>query len=310
MCGMQNRIDPLSHVALPLALLCLLGGTAVGLTAVNTGPERSEIPVLETVVIPSRTFTYRPDGEYRKGGSAIDAPLTVVGWAAAFSITKYHVTAGEYEACVADGQCLAPENKAPADHPVTGVSYDDAMAYARWISGKTGYRYRLPTDIEMAQAAGTLFPDEALNVADDPSNPAVRWIAQYEREAALRRSTTTPTAPKGTFGENEFGLTDFGGNVWEWTGTCHRRVYLNASGLQTKTESACGVYVAVGRHRSPMSSIVRDPKGGGCSVGAPPANLGFRLVMEDTMSAKIGRLVRKFVISSKGKRTEFDADQI
>jgi hypothetical protein len=35
-----------------------------------------------------------------------------------------------------------------------------------------------------------------------------------------------------------------------------------------------------GRHRTPMSTFIRDGRSGGCSVGAPPDNLGFRLVRE------------------------------
>ena len=43
---------------------------------------------------------------------------------------------------------------------------------------------------------------------------------------------------------------------------------------------SCGIYIASGRHRAPLSSFIREPKSGGCSVGTPPDNLGFRLVRE------------------------------
>ncbi|PLU59076.1 nitrate reductase, partial [Sinorhizobium medicae] len=33
-------------------------------------------------------------------------------------------------------------------------------------------------------------------------------------------------------------------------------------------------------HRAALSSFVRNPKGGGCAVGAPPDNVGFRLVKD------------------------------
>jgi len=56
--------------------------------------------------------------------------------------------------------------------------------------------------------------------------------------------------------------------------------------------------VTVGRHRAPMSSFVRDPKTGGCSVGAPPANLGFRLIRDDRWYADlIKRLRERGIIS-------------
>lgn len=43
----------------------------------------------------------------------------------------------------------------------------------------------------------------------------------------------------------------------------------------------CGVRVAAGAHRSYMTNFIRDPRGGGCAAGLPPANLGFRLVREE-----------------------------
>ena len=43
----------------------------------------------------------------------------------------------------------------------------------------------------------------------------------------------------------------------------------------------CGIRVVEGRHRTYMSDFVRDARGGGCSVGTPPSNLGFRLVRDD-----------------------------
>jgi hypothetical protein len=41
------------------------------------------------------------------------------------------------------------------------------------------------------------------------------------------------------------------------------------------------VRVVEGAHRSYVSSFIRDARGGGCSTGTPPDNLGFRLVRED-----------------------------
>lgn len=268
--------------AIQLTLIVSLG-TGIAYVTRHQPPPLGTTNSPEAVVIPPRTFTYRLDGEFRKGNLGVDAPLAVTR-SREFAIMKFQVTVSEYGACVKAGACAKPERgDDPPEYPVTGVSYDDASAYAVWLSKETGEDWQLPTDDQLAAAAGTKFPDDALGIDPDSANPSLRWIADYEREARERSNGKVATRPKGGFGENEFGLADFGGNVWEWTSTCHRRVSLNRSGTWNSVDTACGVYVTVGKHRSPMSSFIRDPKGGGCAVGTPPDNLGFRLVRKESL---------------------------
>jgi formylglycine-generating enzyme required for sulfatase activity len=87
--------------------------------------------------------------------------------------------------------------------------------------------------------------------------------------------------PIGSFGANENGLLDMGGNVWEWTDTCYVRSVVNARGDVTAAVSNCGVRIVEGRHRAYMVDFVRDARSGGCATGTPPSNLGFRLVRDD-----------------------------
>jgi formylglycine-generating enzyme required for sulfatase activity len=89
--------------------------------------------------------------------------------------------------------------------------------------------------------------------------------------------------PPGFYGKNEHGLWDLSGNVWEWTETCYVRANVDSNGTIEKVLTTnCGVRVVEGRHRSYMTDFIRDAKSGGCSVGTPPDNLGFRLVREST----------------------------
>ena len=74
------------------------------------------------------------------------------------------------------------------------------------------------------------------------------------------------------------------GNVCEWTATCYARNALDA-GVVAATVN-CGIRVVEGRHRTYMSDFIRDARAGGCSVGTPPRNLGFRLVRDDPWSAR------------------------
>ena len=248
----------------------------------------------ETVAIAPRQFSYRADGEFFKANHVIDAPMVAVTESVPMTVMKYQVTVAEYNSCVADGVCEKPDAAFSTENnvPVTGVSFDDANVYAGWLSGKTGLQWMVPSDRQLAFAAGRQFPDDALGLDPDNKNPAIRWLADYKREAAEKKGRDPAPRIVGSFGVNEFGVADFGGNVWEWTTTCHRSVHLDLNGSFDTSESVCGVYVTVGNHRSPMSSFVRDPKDGGCAVGTPPSNLGFRLVRDDRWYAPLLRKLR------------------
>lgn len=107
------------------------------------------------------------------------------------------------------------KGKAADDHPVTMVSYDDAVAYLNW-AGK-----RLPTEVEWEHAArGVTHRDHPYAWGDrlvvEGQYMANTWTGRFPvQNLALDGYLTT--SPVGFFGETELGLTDMGGNVWEWT---------------------------------------------------------------------------------------------
>lgn len=96
---------------------------------------------------------------------------------------------------------LEPGSNAPANSPVTGVSWFAAKAYAQW-KGK-----RLPTTIEWEYAASA-----SVTQADGKSDP------QFKAAILEWYSTPTPAAlpPVGAGRANFFGVRDLHGLVWEW----------------------------------------------------------------------------------------------
>jgi formylglycine-generating enzyme required for sulfatase activity len=110
------------------------------------------------------------------------------------------------------------------DHPVVNVSWNDAVAFATWLSRKNGNTYRLPTEAEWEYAcrAGTT---TRYSCGDDPEGlAAVGNIADGTARAKYpdwpgaiaARDGYIYTAPVGQFQPNRFGLYDMHGNVWEW----------------------------------------------------------------------------------------------
>jgi len=202
-----------------------------------------------------------------------------------YSITRTPITNREYAAFVAATMRPAPEVSREAwnayrlahpfeltrrhawrsrvppagreDHPVVLVSRDDALAYAAWLSGKTGRRWRLPSEDEWEKAArgtdGRRFP----------------WGDTFD-PARLNTHDAGPfdTTPVGRYpeGASPYLLLDAAGQVFEWTSTEAGEGRANVKG-GSWDDRGCGVCRPAARHARPekLKHIL----------------IGFRLVRED-----------------------------
>jgi formylglycine-generating enzyme required for sulfatase activity len=98
------------------------------------------------------------------------------------------------------------------------VSWEDAVAYAEWLSDQTGRNYRLPTEAEWEYAARAGTTTRYWWGDDLGSNRANCFGCSSKWDG-------TQTAPVGSFEANKFGLYDTAGNVWEWTCSAYSRSY-------------------------------------------------------------------------------------
>jgi formylglycine-generating enzyme required for sulfatase activity/serine/threonine protein kinase len=226
------------------------------------------------------------------------------------AIAEYEVTVGEFaefveasqpvlEGCERyDGEWTvdpqvswldATELQTPV-HPVSCVSWNDANAYAAWLSQRTKQRYRLPTGAEWEHAAlagsANLRPwqDETdacanANVADQSAAKRYPgWIVHPCNDAHVH------AAPVGSFAANAFGLHDMLGNVFEWVADCWREESLADAAVIASTASP---------NASPCSQ--RELRGGSWFTQPQLVNAAFRNQFDsDHRSTSIGfRIVRE-----------------
>lgn len=276
-----------------LACAAVVLASPVVMAATTPPPVSPAPPTAEVAVIKASGFPYRVAGDFSRDGTPATAPLRQMQLGAALRIMVRQVTAAEYARCVDDGGCpRVAGTDAAEDRPMVGVSWRDATAYARWMTAKTGRLHRLPTDEEWVFAAAEKASDDALPVTQT-ADPVRAWIARYEAESSRERPVVLEPQPIGAFGRNRNGLQDAAGNVWEWTDTCFIRHDVDPSGAARATNTNCGVRVVQGAHRAYMTDFIRDPKAGGCAAGVPPANLGFRLVVEQERWPGLRRMIER-----------------
>jgi formylglycine-generating enzyme required for sulfatase activity len=230
----------------------------------------------EMVVIPAGRFRM---GDIQSKRGDDERPVREVTIQRSFAMGRYEVTFDQYDEFVkATGRKLPDdEGLGRGSQPVIRVSWNDAVAYAAWLSGQAGKRYRLPTEAEWEYAARA------------GTETTYWWGNDIKQGLANCRTCGSKwdgksTAPVGSFKPNAFGLFDTSGNVSEWVQDCRHENYQGApsdgSAWEEKDGGHCGVRGIRGgmwlwAHNNVRSSVRfwNRPSFSGRA-------LGFRLVRE------------------------------
>ena len=203
-----------------------------------------------------------------------ESPVHKVTFTEGFQMSISEITNAQYEA-------FRPEHKemrgkggfsSGDDEAVVQVSYEDAAAYCRWLSEKTGKAYRLPTEAEWEYAcrAGTY----TRYYSGDWVTGAMEKHQQTERDLVPVCLKVMQSEP------NAFGLYDMHGNVEEW---CMDWYGPYRAAGQTDPAGPCkGIFRVTrgGSHNTPHD-FLRSANRSAAIPSDRHSQIGFRVVISD-----------------------------
>ena len=261
----------------------------------------------EMVVVPAGTYRMgSPASEEGRGDH--EGPVHRVTFERPFAVGVYEVTRGEFGRFVEETghltgkTCITYETgffgggweersergwKNPGfeqekNEPVACVNWDDAQAYVRWLSGKTGKSYRLLSEAEWEYVArggtttarywGESKAEQCRYANGADASMDFSWGVSCEDGHAR-------TAPVGSFAANGFGLHDVLGNVWEWTADCWNAAGYGGAPVDGRAweSGECGFRVLRGGSWSYIPWTLRSANRGRNTTGNRGSNIGFRV---------------------------------
>jgi len=216
-------------------------------------------------------FVFVPAGAFKMGdnfneGDARERPVHVVELDA-FYIAKFEMTNGEWKKFRNDpgyddpkfwpGGRPVPKDQVPYwndvrnhgggtpnsdEYPLLGVNWDSATAYCKWVSAKTGKKYRLPTEAEWEKAArgtdqrrypwGNTIDRTYANYTGNIDTAAIPGFYDGSKRGELQ--THSNASPYGAF--------DMAGNVMEWCQDWYSKDYYQVSARKNPQGPAEGAY--------------------------------------------------------------------
>lgn len=259
-------------------------------------------------------MTLLPTGSFEQGAdespaaSAFEKPRHAVTIAYSVAMANRDVTVGEFREFVAtthramqgcdvyDGRWRHDKKASWAHpgfeqsdaHPVTCTSWSDAVAYAQWLSEKTGHRYRLPSASEWeyaarAGAATVPWGSDPAAACDNANVADQRAASRYPGwDVFACDDGYVHTAPVSTYKTNAFGLDDMLGNVFQWTLDCWRADYVGApSDGAARQDGDCSQRELRGGSWFSEPAYVRPSYRNHFAADYRTSSVGFRLVRDD-----------------------------
>ncbi len=192
-----------------------------------------------------------------------------------YAIGAYEVTFDQYDAFT------KATNRKPVDDngwgrgnlPVINVTWDDAVAYTKWLSQQSGKKYRLPSEAEWEYAAGGGSAEAYWWGKTPGMNKSNCFNCGSRFDGRI--------APVGSFKANPYGLHDTAGNVMEWVEDCYHPSYDRApEDGSAWVGGFCGERVLRGGAYNRPAESMRTTKRGSMEPKESLPMVGFRVARD------------------------------
>ena len=177
-------------------------------------PDRLMIGEMEFCRIPAGTFLMG-SADSDKQAFKNEKPQHTLDIPYDYWMARFPVTNAQYAAYLGDKQHPVKDWAQKRDHPVTHVSWEDAMRYCRWLNEQ--FQEQLPADLLLRLPSEAEW-EKAAHGADGRLYP---WGNQFDPHKCNTReggkNGTTPVGAYSPQGDSPYGCAEMSGNVWEWT---------------------------------------------------------------------------------------------
>lgn len=295
--GFKNRVHSIyipTVLAFAIVTFCPQGSMADPQAQPETGPEASAEAALEGMVfVKGGCFDM---GDVFGRGDDDERPVHRV-CVDDFYIGKYEVTQRQWEELTGS---YFSYYKNCHDCPVESISWKEALAFTKVLSGKTGVAYRLPTEAEWEYAARS--GGQMEKWAGTSDDLKLREYAWFEENSGGR------THPVGRLKPNGLGLYDMSGNVREWVSDIYHEGYYSSSQFNNPQGPSSGQYhVDRGGSWSEIAEYVRTSVRSWGPAVRRDRYVGFRLAATPAKAKKTATVAPvKRPPESDGKWLEID----
>lgn len=235
--------------------------TKTTIVAETPGPDCDVCPEMVRMAGGTSLLGSLDDERGRSGNEGPQVEVSI----APFWMGKAEISRAEWQVCVDDGACRPAQGGGEDGHPVTGISWTDASGYADWLSEKSDYTFRLPSEAEWEYAARagteTLF----------------WWGNTYPGPGVVQGEPR----PLSALPENGFGVAGMLGNVREWVADCYVNTHAGAPTNGAAVSSGdCGRRVVKGGSFRLEAGEHRPANRARYQQSVRDRSLGFRVVAE------------------------------